>query len=201
MEPQEIFAQITATFKTIIQKRNLHPTQLAIELNEYDNVEIYMVAPEFSRMTDTERHTMLWSALEKRLPQEVLMHIGACVLLSPEEERGEFPEEESTQQAKLSMWRDMTPQEILAKATAVFKEIIRELNLHPTLFEIELTIAETLHVYLIAPEFSGKTERERDLMIWPVLENKLPGRVLMDISVCMLLAPEEKVKMEELRAV
>jgi len=129
------------------------------------------------------------------------MHITACVLLSPEEERCEFPEEENAQQAKPPVWRDMTPQEILAEATAVFKDIIQELNLHPTLFEIELTLAETLHVYLIAPEFSGKTERERDLMIWPILKNKLPNRVLMDISVCMLQAPEEKVKMEEMRAV
>jgi len=201
MNPQEILAQITAAFKTIIQQRNLHPTQLEIELNEYDNVEIYMVAPEFSRITATERHELLWSALEKRLPREVIMHIGACVLLSPEEERGEFPEEESTQQSKPQMECDMTPEEVLAEATAVFQDIIQELNLHPTLFDIELTMAETLHVYLIAPEFSGKTDRERDLMIWPALENKLPRRVMMDISVCMLLAPEEKAKMEELRAV
>jgi len=122
MNPQEILAQISATFKTIVQQRHLHPTKLEIELNEYDNVEIY-------------------------------------------------------------------------------KDIIQELDLHPTLFDIELTLAETLHVYLIAPEFSGKTDRERDLMIWPALDKKLPYGVLMDISVCMLLAPEEKAKMEELRSV
>jgi len=42
MKPQEILAQISATFKTIVQERHLHPTQLEIELNEYGNVEIYI---------------------------------------------------------------------------------------------------------------------------------------------------------------
>jgi hypothetical protein len=114
MEPQEILEQITATFRTIIQQRHLHPTKLEIELNEYENVEIYMVAPEFSRITDTERHEMLWAPLEKRLPREVIMHITACVLLSPEEERGEFPEEEGIQQSKSQREREMTSEEILA---------------------------------------------------------------------------------------
>jgi len=86
----------------------------------------------------------------------------------------------------------MEAQETLEKITAAFQEIIRELNLHPTRLDIELTMAETVHVYLTAPEFAGKTETERDLMIWRALKKKLPNLALFDITVCELLAPEEE---------
>jgi len=46
---------------------------------------------------------------------------------------------------------------------------------------------------LTAPEFAGKTETERDLMIWRALKKKLPNLALFDITVCELLAPEEEV--------
>jgi stress-induced morphogen len=94
----------------------------------------------------------------------------------------------------------MDPQEILKQVTAAFHEIIQERNLHPTRLDIELTKSETVHVYLTAPEFSGKTSTERDLMIWPALEKKLSNLVLFSISVCVLMAPEEEMESEALQA-
>ncbi|MCI0694906.1 hypothetical protein L0337_23220 [candidate division KSB1 bacterium] len=94
----------------------------------------------------------------------------------------------------------MDPQEVLEKIKAAFQTIIQEQNLHPTRLDMELTLAETVHIYMTAPEFSGKTDRERDLMIWPALEKKLPRRALMEISVCVLLAPEEETEKEKLLA-
>jgi hypothetical protein len=52
-----------------------------------------MEAPEFSGKTSEERDLMIWPALEKRLPEEVIMHIAACVLLAPEDEAAEIQEE------------------------------------------------------------------------------------------------------------
>lgn len=86
----------------------------------------------------------------------------------------------------------MQPQEALERIKAAFQNIIQEQNLHPTRFDMELTMAETVHIHITAPEFSGKTDTERDLMIWPALEKKLPRRIMMNISVCVLLAPEEE---------
>lgn len=88
----------------------------------------------------------------------------------------------------------MKPQDILNQIKAAFQAIIQEQNLHPTRLDIELTLSETVHIYMTAPEFSGKTDSERDLMIWPSLEKKLPRRALMEISVCVLLAPEEEAE-------
>jgi hypothetical protein len=73
----------------------------------------------------------------------------------------------------------MEAQETLKRVTAALQEIIKEFNLHPTRLDIELTMAETVHVYLTAPEFSGKTITERDIMIWRALEKKLPSLVLL----------------------
>ncbi|MGH7456411.1 MAG: hypothetical protein ACRENG_33990 [bacterium] len=87
----------------------------------------------------------------------------------------------------------MESQKILEEVTAAFKSLVQELNLHPTRLDIELTMAETIHVYMTAPEFSGKTNTERDLMIWPALGKKLSDDAIIEISVCVLLAPEEDV--------
>ncbi len=86
----------------------------------------------------------------------------------------------------------MESQKVLDEVTAALQSIVQELNLHPTRLDIELTMAETVHVYMTAPEFSGKTKAERDLIIWRALRKKLPNRALMEISVCVLLAPEEE---------
>jgi hypothetical protein len=85
----------------------------------------------------------------------------------------------------------MNSQEILKQIAAAFQAIIQERNLHPTRLDIESTLSGTVHVYMTAPEFSGKTSEERDMMIWPALEKRLTNRVLFKISVCLLLAPEE----------
>ena len=95
----------------------------------------------------------------------------------------------------------MESQDILEKVTAAFQSIIQELNLNPTRLNIELTMAETIHIHMTAPEFSGKTGTERDLMIWSALEKKLEDEILMNISVCVLLAPEEKSEEKKLLAV
>jgi len=94
----------------------------------------------------------------------------------------------------------MEPQKILEAVNAAFQAIIQERNFHPTRLDIELTLSETIHIYMTAPEFSGKTDTERDLLIWPALEKKLSNRVLMNISVCVLLAPEEEAETEKMVA-
>lgn len=93
----------------------------------------------------------------------------------------------------------MNSQEVLKQITAAFQAIINEFNLHPTRLDIESTISGTVHVYMTAPEFSGKTDTERELMIWPALEKKLTNRVLFKISVCLLFAPDEDPALEKLQ--
>jgi len=95
----------------------------------------------------------------------------------------------------------MEPQKILEEVAAAFQGIVKELNLHPTRLDIELTMAETIHIYMTAPEFSGKTGTERDLMIWRPLEKRLSNDALIEISVCELLAPEEEVDAAMISAV
>jgi stress-induced morphogen len=49
----------------------------------------------------------------------------------------------------------------------------------------------SVRVRIIDPDFAGKDTAEREDMVWPILES-LPGRILEDISVLLLLPPEEK---------
>jgi stress-induced morphogen len=92
-EPQEVLQQITAAIHTIIKTRHLHPTRLEIELSEYDTVQIYMTAPEFSGKTYTEREMMIQPALEKVLPLNVIMNLSLLLLFAPEDEVEETQEE------------------------------------------------------------------------------------------------------------
>ena len=94
----------------------------------------------------------------------------------------------------------MEAKKIFEEITAAFQEIIKELDLHPTRLDIELTMAETVHVYLTATEFSGKSSTKRDLIIWPDLEKRFVREVIASISLWLLLAPEEDPDFAELSA-
>jgi len=93
----------------------------------------------------------------------------------------------------------MERQEILAQLTAALQTIIKERDLHPTRFEVELSPYGTVEVYMTAPEFSGKTDRQRELMILAPLEKRLKREVIMHISVFQLFAPEEDPEFEKLQ--
>ncbi len=210
MKPQEMLNQVNAAFQTVIEELNLHPTRLDIELTMAKTVHVYMTAPEFSGKTPNERDLMIWPALEKKLPDLVLSNISVGVLIAPEEEadtlRG-LPEHPSHGNGKFFVEDNgvnftWTPQEIFEKIKMTFEQIIQERNIHPTRLEFELTPYETVQIYMEAPEFSGKTDAARDLMIWPALEKRLPEDVIVKITACVLLEPEEAEteKKEELLA-
>ena len=49
----------------------------------------------------------------------------------------------------------------------------------------------SVRVRIIDPDFAGKDTAQREDMVWPILES-LPERVLEDISVVLLIPPEER---------
>jgi stress-induced morphogen len=94
----------------------------------------------------------------------------------------------------------MELQEIRTELTAALQKIIDERHLHPTRFEVELSPYGAVEIYMTAPEFSGKTDRQRELMIMAPLEKRLKREVIMHISVLMLWTPEEDPEFEKLHA-
>jgi stress-induced morphogen len=211
VESQEMLAQITAAFQSIIQELDLHPTRLDIELTISGYVHVYMTAPEFSDKTEAERDLMIWRALETKLTNSALTSISVCILMAPEEETEtlnrvlEYTNHDNDKASANDNDVDgkMTPLAIFDKIISTFNKIIQERHIHPTRLDFELTPYETVHIYMEAPEFSGKTGTERDLMIWPALEKRLPEDVIVKISACVLLEPEdepETLSKEELLA-
>jgi hypothetical protein len=49
----------------------------------------------------------------------------------------------------------------------------------------------SVRVRVVDADFAGKDTAERDEMVWPILE-QLPDKVVQDISVLLLLTPEER---------
>lgn len=205
MNSHERLKQVTAAFQAIIQEFNLHPTRLDIEFTMAETVHVYMTAPEFSGKTSTERDLMIWRTLEKNLPNLTLSNISVCVLLAPEEEAEKLPaikrqnsftlDELSNMGMNLSAnVADPEPQEVLQQITAAIHTIIKTRHLHPTRLEIELSEYDTVQIYMTAPEFSGKTYTEREMMIQPALEKVLPLNVIMNLSLLLLFAPEDEVE-------
>lgn len=197
MESRERLEQITAAFQTIIQELNLHPTRLDIELTMAETVHVYITAPEFSGKTSTERDLIIWPALEKKLSNLALFSISVCMLMAPEEETETLSRlNKHPSNGKIAVDENhvdgtLTPHAVFEKITTTLNKIIQERNIHPTHLEFELTPYETVHIYIEAPEFSGKTSTERELMLRPALEKKLPQEVIMNMAAFVLLAPEE----------
>jgi stress-induced morphogen len=52
----------------------------------------------------------------------------------------------------------------------------------------------SVRVRIIDPDFKGKDFVERDEEIWDILESELPEDVRADISVLLLITPQERKK-------
>lgn len=50
-----------------------------------------------------------------------------------------------------------------------------------------------IRVRIVDPDFAGMDLAEREELIWPILE-KLPEDVRLDVTVCLLITPEEQSK-------
>jgi stress-induced morphogen len=211
MESQEMLKQITAAFQNIVQELDLHPTRLDIELTISGYIHVYMTAPEFSGKTSAERDLMIWRALEAKLTDLALGSISVCILMAPEEETATLSRvleytshgNDKASASDNAIDGKMTLLAIFDKITSTFNKIIQERHIHSTRLDFELTPYETIQIYMEAPEFSGKSDTERDLMIRPALEKRLPEDVIVKITACVLLEPEEgaeTVRKEELLA-
>lgn len=49
----------------------------------------------------------------------------------------------------------------------------------------------SIRIRIVDLDFKGKSRTERDNEVWPILQ-KLPDSSRLDITMCLLLAPEEK---------
>lgn len=49
----------------------------------------------------------------------------------------------------------------------------------------------SVRVRIVDSDFAGKDTAEREEMVWPILK-ALPDRVVQDISILLLLTPEER---------
>lgn len=49
----------------------------------------------------------------------------------------------------------------------------------------------SIRIRIVDPSFAGKSLSEREAAVWKILE-KLPEQVQLEISVCLLIAPNEQ---------
>src|SRR5437764_5629528 len=50
-----------------------------------------------------------------------------------------------------------------------------------------------IRVCVVDPDFEGKSDHERDRMVWPLLQ-QLPRDVIWELSILLLLTPDETKK-------
>jgi acid stress-induced BolA-like protein IbaG/YrbA len=56
------------------------------------------------------------------------------------------------------------------------------------------------HVLIVAAEFRGKSQGERENVIWREFERRLDDETILSITQCYLLTPEEQESMTPLTA-
>lgn len=64
-------------------------------------------------------------------------------------------------------------------------------KLREPLAEVE-TVRIWKHVKLVSPSFQGKSQRERENLVWSGMEEELDDETILSISQCYLLTPEEE---------
>jgi stress-induced morphogen len=65
------------------------------------------------------------------------------------------------------------------------------LPLHPnSKIKVKKGYGKNIHILIISKDFAGAPVKQRDEMVWPILE-KLPKEEFFRISLCLLWAEEE----------
>ncbi len=79
-----------------------------------------------------------------------------------------------------------------ATTEALAKQLERYLADHPTaVVELYRQNSASVRVRVVDPEFQGKSRTERHKTVWPIL-NELPEDVLEELSMLVLIPPEER---------
>jgi len=79
----------------------------------------------------------------------------------------------------------------LKKIKKALKDIVRDLKLKNAETDAEIN-GKWVHLLIVAEEFAGLPQRNRENMVWRELERKFDDETLISITQCYLLAPEEQ---------
>ncbi len=73
------------------------------------------------------------------------------------------------------------------------ENIVKDLGLDETRTAVE-QCGKWFHILIAASEFRGKSQGERENIIWREFERRLDDDTILSITQCYLLTPEEQVK-------
>jgi len=79
----------------------------------------------------------------------------------------------------------------LNEMNRVMREISRDLALGQAETGVEQN-GRWFHVFIIAEEFRGRSQGERENLIWREFERRLDDEAILSVTQCYLLTPEER---------
>ena len=79
----------------------------------------------------------------------------------------------------------------LNELNRVMKEISHDLALRQTETRVEQN-GRWFHVFITAGEFRGRSQGERENLIWREFERRLDDEAILSVTQCYLLTPEEQ---------
>ncbi len=79
----------------------------------------------------------------------------------------------------------------LNELNRVMKEISHDLALRQAETRVEQN-GKWFHVFITAEEFRGKSQGERENLIWREFERRLDDEAILSVTQCYLLTPEEQ---------
>ena len=79
----------------------------------------------------------------------------------------------------------------LNELSRVMREISRDLSLRQADTKVEQN-GRWFHVFIIAEGFRGRSQGERENLIWREFERRLDDEAILSITQCYLMTPEEQ---------
>lgn len=74
------------------------------------------------------------------------------------------------------------------------KRLREDFNKNNDIVTVSISPLHRIHIVVVSKQFVGLELEERDEEIWPILETHLKPDQLQRIAMCMLLTPQEAVK-------
>lgn len=79
----------------------------------------------------------------------------------------------------------------LKKIKKALNDIVHNLKLRDPETAVEIS-GKWIHILIATKTFHGKSQRERENMVWSEFEKRLDDETLISITQCYLLTPKER---------
>lgn len=149
---------------------------LDVEMSERNSATAFLTSSAFDGLDEYERQERVWDVLESEFDEEEQARINIVIANTPRETEAMFDEDNGPNVEDLEEKLETAFREVFDRSSALELDDIGD---------------DRFAGSLISGSFAGKTEAERQNMVWDVIDEHLPPWERNHIVSIRTLTPEE----------